>query len=150
MRAWSEAGPGALGFTGATTDQIQDISSERFLTQRIANPGVKIIIAQAGDSVVGFASLRAKDHHSVELSGIIVLQSASGAGVGTRLIRRALLLAAKLGFRSMVVRTEVFNHRALGFYRKNGFTETAKETEKVGQTEVEVRVLRKVLGRNTG
>jgi ribosomal protein S18 acetylase RimI-like enzyme len=146
-RAWNEAGRGALGFTGATDDSIREISSEEFLAQRIASPRVKMLVAESEGSIVGFASLQAEGPQSVELSGIVVLQSASGAGIGTRLIRKSFLLAAKLDFRTMTVRTETFNSRAIGFYRENGFTETAKETEKVGRTKVPILVLRKVLTR---
>jgi len=149
-RAWEEAGPGALGFTGATDDTIHEISTEEFLTQRIASDKAKILVAEVEGIIVGFAGLRTEGPQSVELSGMVVLRSASGAGIGTRLIRKSFALAAKLGFRTMTVRTEVFNQKAIAFYKKNGFTETAKETEKVGRTKVPVQVLRKMLSRTKG
>ena len=145
MRAWKEAGPGALGFTGATEEAIEEISSERFLLGRLASPNVRMLVAVAGGEVVGFASLRAEGGRSVELSGIVVLQSASGAGVGTRLIRKSSALAARLGYRAVTVRTEAFNKMAIGFYGKNGFTEAGKTTEKVGRVRVELQVLQKKL-----
>lgn len=145
MRAWREAGPGALGFTGATEDAVREISSVKFLSGRIATPNVKMLVAVSGGEVVGFASLRAGEGRDAELSGIVVLQSASGAGVGTRLVRKSSALAARLGFRAITVRTEVFNRRAIGFYKKNGFTETGKTTEKVGRIRVALQVLRKTL-----
>ena len=144
-RAWREAGSGALGFTGATEDTIRDISSADFLVQRIANPKMRILVADAGGEIVGFASIRAESPKTAELSGIVVLQSASGSGIGTRLIKRTMRLAAGLGFRTIIVRTEVFNERAIGFYKRNGFTESARTTENVGRTEVPVQVLRKVI-----
>ncbi len=143
--AWRESGPGALGFTGATDEAVKEISSERFLMERLASPKVRILIATADSEVVGFASLRSEEEGRVELSGVVVMQSASGQGVGTRLIRKSLALAARLGFRTISVRTEVFNKKAIGFYKKNGFTETGKATEKVGRTRVELQVLQKVL-----
>jgi len=145
--AWKEVGPGALGFTGATDDAIREISTEEFLTRRIASDRVKILVAEVEGSIVGFAGLRTEGPQTVELSGIVVLRSASGAGIGTRLIRKSFALAERLGFKTMTVRTEIFNQRAIAFYRKNGFTETARETEKVGRTRVTVQVLRKMLGR---
>ena len=144
-RAWQEASPGALGFTGATDDAIREISSEAFLAQRIASPKVRILVAEVDGVIAGFASLKAEPPRNVELSGIVVLQSASGTGVGTKLIRKSFLVAAKLGFRSLTVRTEIFNRRAIEFYKKNGFAETAREVEKVGRTKVPIQVLRKVL-----
>ena len=143
MRAWKEAGPGALGFTGATEEAIKEISTEKFLAGRLVSPNVRMLVAVAGSEVVGFASLRSEEGRSVELSGIVVLQSSSGAGVGTRLIRKSSALASKLGFMAITVRTEAFNKRAIGFYRKNGFTEAGRTTEKVGRARVELQVLRK-------
>ena len=145
IRAWKEAGPGALGFTGATDEAIREISSERFLAQRLASPNVRILIAVEEGQVVGFASLRAEGVGSAELSGIVVLESSSGRGVGTRLIRKSLALAGRMGFRTVSVRTEVNNGRAIGFYKKNGFTETGRTAEKVGRTRVSLQVLRKTL-----
>lgn len=145
MRAWKEAGPDALGFTGATEEAIREISSEKFLTERLGSPNVKMLIATAGSDVIGFASLRKGGARSVELTGIVVLKRASGLGVGTRLVRKAFALATRLGFRTISVRTEVFNKRAIGFYRKNGFTESGKATEKVGRIRVSLQVLQKTL-----
>ena len=145
MEAWKEAGPGALGFTGATEEAMKEISSERFLAERLASPNVKMLIATAGRDVLGFASLRSEGKRNVELSGIVVLQSTSGLGIGTRLVRKSLALAARLGFRTVTVRTEAFNRRAIGFYRKNGFTESGKTTEKVGRTRVQLQILQKTL-----
>jgi len=144
-RAWKEAGPGALGFTGATEDVIREISLADFLVQRIADPKLRIMVADAGGDIVGFASIRAEGPRTAELSGMVVLQSVSGSGIGSRLIQRALRLAAGLGFKIVTVRTEVFNERAIGFYKRNGFIESARATEKVGRMKVPVRVLRKVI-----
>jgi len=144
-RAWREAGPGALGFTGASEDAIRDISSADFLVKKINDPNLRMIVADAGGDIVGFASIRAEGPRAAELSGIVVLQSASGSGIGTRLIQRTFRLAAGLGFKTMVVRTEVFNERAIGFYKRNGFTESATATEKVGRMKVPVQVLRKAI-----
>jgi ribosomal protein S18 acetylase RimI-like enzyme len=145
LRAWKEAGPAALGFTGATDEAIREISSEGFLAARLASPKVKMVVAITGDEVVGFASLKAEDQENVELSGIVVLQSESGRGVGTRLVRKSFALARKLGYRTVRVKTEAFNRRAIGFYKKNGFTETGKASERVGRTKVSLQVLQMTL-----
>src|SRR5271157_751691 len=126
MQAWKEAGPGALGFTGATDESIKEIASEEFLAQRLMSPRVRIVVAEREKRIQGFASIRALNQGEVELTGIVVLQSTSGMGLGTKLLRRACDLAVKLGFRKVIVMTEVFNKKAIGFYKKNGFTEKRK------------------------
>ena len=47
-------------------------------------------------------------------------------GVGSRLLRKALDVARKRGFNSVLVKTEVTNDKAINFYRKAGFTESGK------------------------
>jgi ribosomal protein S18 acetylase RimI-like enzyme len=147
-RAWQEAGPGALGFTGATDGAIKMISSEEFLLRRLTSPNVRIVVAERDKEILGFASIRAMEKkEEAELSGIVVLEGASGLGLGTKLIGKACESTMKLGFKRLVVKTEALNHRAIGFYKKNGFTESTKIFEKVGRVKVPVLVLERKLGR---
>jgi ribosomal protein S18 acetylase RimI-like enzyme len=144
-RAWRESGPDALGFTGATDKAIKEIASREFLIQRITSPRTRILIAERNRRVLGFASLRTLGREKGELSGIVVLPSESGKGFGTRLVEKAFRVATKLGVKRLVVKTEVFNDRAIGFYQKNGFVKTRKTNEKVGRKKVPVQVLEKRL-----
>ena len=143
QRAWKEAGPDALGFTGATDKAIREIVSEEFLTRRITSPKNRILIAERNGRVLGFASLRIIGRGKGELSGIVVLRSESGKGLGTKLVEKACKTAARLGIKRLIVKTEVFNERAIAFYKKSGFAETRKENEKVGRRKVPVQVLEK-------
>jgi N-acetylglutamate synthase-like GNAT family acetyltransferase len=148
IKAWRQAGRGALGFTGATDDAIKTISSEEFLLRRLTSPNVKIMIAARDSEVRGFASVRTIRKGEAELSGIVVLESASHAGLGTRLIAKACESAVKLGFKRLIVKTEAFNVRAIGFYKENGFTESTKTTEKVGGVKVPLLILERKLQRS--
>lgn len=146
MKAWRESGPDALGFTGATDEAVKEIASEEFLTRLLSSPNAKIVVAEGeGMRILGFASLRKGEERKVELSGVVVLRDASGKGVGTRLVRKACDMARKQGFREMIVKTEVFNRRAVDFYKRNGFTESGKGTEKVGRTKVPIQILERRL-----
>lgn len=141
VRAWKEAGPGALGFTGATDEAIAEISSESFLSMRLKSPNARMVVAEYGGRIIGFASIRAKAAGAGELTGIVVLEGATGKGLGTRLLRKACQAAAKMRHRTLEVKTEVLNRRAIDFYKKNGFTETGRSSVKVGRTTVPVQVL---------
>ena len=145
IQAWKEAGPGSLGFTGATYEEVKDVASIEFLTKRLASPKVRFVVGESEDRVLGFASLRDEGKAEGELSGIVVLQSASGMGLGTKLLHKSFAVAASLGIRVLTVKTETFNQRAIGFYKKNGFVETKKSVQKVGKTRVPVLMLEKKL-----
>jgi len=145
IEAWKEAGPGALGFTGATDEAIREIASEEFLKKRLATPTIQMMVAEEGRRIIGFSSVRRVEAGEAELSGIVVLESATGRGVGSRLLRKALDAARKRGFNSVRVKTEVTNERAINFYRKAGFTETGKAVERVGGARVALRFMVKRL-----
>lgn len=145
IEAWREAGPGALGFTGATDEAIREIASEEFLKKRLASPNIQMVVAEEEGRVIGFSSVRKVEERKAELSGITVLERAKGRGIGTKLIRKAVEGARRRGFTSMLVKTEVVNDRAIGFYKKAGFVESSKAVEKVGRTRVALQVLIKKL-----
>ena len=145
LRAWKEAGPSALGFTGAADDAIKTISSEEFLTQRLSSPSIRIVLAELDREVLGFASVRATRKREGELSGVVVLESASRKGIGSKLVRKACQTATKMGIDYLSVKTEVFNHRAINFYKDNEFTESGRVTEKVGRAKVPLMVLNRRL-----
>ncbi len=146
MQAWKEAGPGALGFTGATEEAVKEIASEGFLVRRLSSPKVTFVIAEQEGRIVGFASVQAIEQRRAELSGIVVLQGVAGKGIGTKLLRKACGAAARSGIERLEVKTEVLNRRAIGFYKKNKFVETRKITQKVGRMKVPLQVLERKAG----
>jgi len=89
LEAWRLAGPSALGWTGATDENIEEISSASFLQGFIGNPNLKVFISKKGEEVVGFCAIRKIDDRSVELAGIIVRQDQIGKGIGTSLFDMA-------------------------------------------------------------
>jgi ribosomal protein S18 acetylase RimI-like enzyme len=143
LKAWDEAGPGAMGFSGATDEAISAIASPDFLEKRLMSPNTRMVVAEETKEVIGFASLRLGKE--AELSGIVVLQKATGRGIGTRLLRKALDVARKRGYHRLSVKTEASNARAIGFYKKAGFTESHRTNEGVGRDRVPVQVLVKQL-----
>ncbi|MGD1054680.1 MAG: GNAT family N-acetyltransferase [Nitrososphaerales archaeon] len=146
IQAWKEAGPDALGFTGATDEAIKEIASEEFLEKMLSSPRILMVVAEEDGKIIGFSSVRRVKEREAELSGIIVLESATGRGVGTKLLRKAVGAAKRRGYFSMLVKTEVANERAIRFYRRAGFTESGKVVEKVGRTKVALRLMVKRLG----
>jgi ribosomal protein S18 acetylase RimI-like enzyme len=145
LEAWREAGPGALGFAGATDEVRRELASEQTLKTMLANPTLQIFLAQDADEVVGFSSLKEVDSSTAELSGIVVLQKLVGRGLGKELFEIARESAVREGYLRMTVRTEVVNDRAIQFYKKLGFFEIAKTTEEVEGTRVRLTVLERKL-----
>ncbi len=145
IEAWRQAGPAALGFAGANDEAIGEIASEEFLKKRLATPTIQMMVAEEGRKIVGFSSVRRVGEREAEVLAIVVLQSAAGKGVGSRLLRKALDAARRRGFSSIRAKTEATNERAIRFYRSAGFTESGKGLERVGGARVSLRLMVKRL-----
>lgn len=146
LEAWREAGPSAWGWTGATEASIQELASADFLHKLLSNPRMKILLATGDDRIVGFAANRKVDETTVELAGIIVSEHSTGKGVGTALMKACLETASTGGFDEVIVKTETFNARAIGFYEANGFERTGESVEEIEGKRIDLVVLRRRLG----
>jgi ribosomal protein S18 acetylase RimI-like enzyme len=138
LKAWKEAGPGALGWTGATEETIRHIASHGFLSNLLERDDTRVFITLHEGQMVGFSSNRRIDDELVELSGIVILESMTGVGIGHRLIEHSIEAARDDGYTKMVVKTESFNERAVNFYLRNGFRQEATKEEEVEGSNVEL------------
>ncbi len=137
-RAWTEAEPGAPGFVGATDQIIEELITPEAVRQRIGGPERRMFLAWDGEEVVGFGATRRVDDETVELAGVIVLESYSGRGIGSGLIDEAMDRVRAEGYRRMIVRTEVTNERARAVYEARGFAVSGSMSEAVEGEAVEV------------
>ncbi len=137
-QAWEQAGPEAEGFVGASDQVISELTAPEVVRERIGGPDRRMFLAWDRERVVGFAATKRVDAKTVELAGIIVLESSSGRGVGSRLVEAAIRRAQAEGYLGMVVRTEITNQRARAFYETRGFTVDGSTFESVEGEMVEV------------
>lgn len=136
--AWEEAGPDAPGFAGATEEVITELTQPELIRQRIEGVGRRLFVAIESGRIIGFAATRRITTEDIELAGVVVLQSLTGKGIGTRLLHLAATAARISGYQRMRVLTETTNDAARAFYEANGFTLTGTATERVEETEVAV------------
>lgn len=137
-RAWAEAGPGAPGWTGATDESVSRLASADYITSLVEHGYTRIFLAWDDGEAVGFSSNGRVDDETVELSGIVVLESATGRGIGSQLLESARDAAVEDGYRRMLVKTEAFNDRAIGFYEGKGFEERGRSVTDVEGVQVEL------------
>jgi ribosomal protein S18 acetylase RimI-like enzyme len=91
--------------------------------------------AQPGGAPVGYALVGAPDldaarEGDIELKRIYALSRFHGTGLGAALMDRAVAAAA--GYRRLLLGVYARNHRALAFYRKQGFAEIGTRRFDVG------------------
>ena len=136
--AWQQAGPTAPGFAGATDEVIRELTTRAAIVERLGGPDRRMFLAWSGGRVIGFAATTRIDDETVELAGIIVLQSMLGRGIGSSLVEATTPACRNEGYRRIIVRTEADNDRALGFYEGQGFTRSQETTEDVEGTSIAV------------
>ena len=136
--AWRQAGPEAPGFAGATEEVIAEIAAPEAIAARLGGPQRRMFIAWVNNRIGGFATTRRLTFAAIELSGVVVLQSLIGGGVGSALFRGAADSAREDGFHKMTVSTETDNERALRFYERCGFTVVGRSTTDAAGADIEV------------
>jgi ribosomal protein S18 acetylase RimI-like enzyme len=136
--AWQQSGPEAPGFVGATDELIRELTTRAAIVERLGGPDRRMFLARLGNRVVGFSATARIDAATVELAGIIVLQSLLGHGIGNTLVTAAVAACQEQGYRRMIVKTETDNQRAIRFYEAQGFTRIEQRTEGVNGLTVPV------------
>lgn len=105
----------------------QNLSVER-LTSELNNPNSEFYFAEDEDSVIGYlkvncndAQTENKESDSMEIERIYVLKKYLGQKIGQLLFDKAIALGKEKGKKYLWLGVWEENHRALRFYKKNGF-----------------------------
>lgn len=142
LGAWKLVGASALGWTGATNENIREIASKDFLRGMVENPNLMVFVDKAGEEILGFSALRKINTTLVELAGIVVRQDYVGRGIGSALFEKAKAAAVESGFTAMLVKTESANDRALSFYKEKGFIKQKTAIEELNNEKVSLTVMK--------
>ena len=112
------------------------------LTEELNNKNSQFFFALVDNIPVGFlkvnigdAQTELKEADGMELQRIYVLQDYHGKSVGQALFEKAKSLAIEGGYPYLWLGVWEENHRALNFYRKNGFVPFDKHIFKMGDEE---------------
>ena len=121
----------------------EHLTAPRF-EQYVADPARAVLLAEDGDTTVGYAMLvhgepydeavRGLVRHrpTTELSKIYVLPTAHGGGVARELLRAAVEVGRQVGAAGMWLGTNQANVRAQRFYEKSGFERIGTKRFHVG------------------
>lgn len=108
---------------------LAELSSDAF-AKRIADPSLRVIVAELEAHRVGFAVLALAAESPVpgcpraELATLYVSRHFAGRGIGSTLLAEALEIAAEQsGERGLWLSANARNEGAVAFYRRLGFSE---------------------------
>lgn len=105
------------------------------------------LIAESDDEAIGYARLRWKDTHTVELQRIYVLNVWMGHGVGGALMEACLQEAETRGFATIWLGVWEHNPRAVAFYKKWGFEQVGTHVFHLGDDpQTDLIMQRKIRG----
>ena len=94
------------------------------LDKMYALPYGGIILCKDGDDFIACVGIRKIDDETAEMKRMWVKTSHQGKGIGSELLKRAMELAEKSGYKK--IKLDTLNHMlpAINLYKKNGFIET--------------------------
>jgi len=112
------------------------------LSAELANPNAAFYFAVLNEEVIGYlkinfgdAQTELKDNKAVEIERIYVLQAYHGKKIGQLLYNKAIEIAKEHQAHYVWLGVWEENHRALQFYKKNGFVPFDTHIFKLGNDE---------------
>ena len=116
------------GIRTAIAHEVLEQLSTPAVSAMLATPGMRFIVAERADHLVGFAQLSLDAVHELmphrpaaELNRLYVQDRFTGRGIGKALLARAEVLARDEGAATLWLTAWVGNTRALAFYPRCGY-----------------------------
>jgi ribosomal protein S18 acetylase RimI-like enzyme len=129
-----------------TKEDLEKYLKESFaadkLIAELENPDAVFYFAEVDDNVIGYlkinfgdAQTELRDNKAVEIERIYVLQAYHGKKIGQLLFNKAIEIAKEHQAHYVWLGVWEENHRALQFYKKNGFLQFDTHIFKLGNDE---------------
>ena len=121
---------------------LEESFSNEKLSLELDNPYSSFYFAALEDNVVGYLKINfgasqteLKDNEALEIERIYVLQAFHGKKLGQALYEKAISIAKEMKVKYVWLGVWEQNHRALQFYKKNGFIPFDTHIFKLGNDE---------------
>jgi ribosomal protein S18 acetylase RimI-like enzyme len=121
---------------------LEESFSNKKLLAELINPDSTFYFAEIEDNVVGYLKINfgdsqteLKENEALEIERIYVLQKFHGKKIGQALYEKATSIAKEMKVNYLWLGVWEENHRALHFYKKNGFVPFDTHIFKLGNDE---------------
>jgi ribosomal protein S18 acetylase RimI-like enzyme len=121
---------------------LEESFSNEKLSSELNNPYSSFYFAEIENNVVGYLKINfgasqteLKDNEALEIERIYVLQAFHGKKIGQLLFNKAIEIAKEHKAQYVWLGVWEENHRALQFYKKNGFVQFDTHIFKLGNDE---------------
>lgn len=141
-------------YEGNTHENLRQYLEEAFAVEKLEaelnDVNTAFYFAKRGDEIIGYLKLNfgesqteIKDTNALEIERIYVLKIYQGRQLAPLLFNKAIEIARLENINYVWLGVWEENHRAIRFYKKNGFTEFDKHIFKLGndeQTDIMMRL----------
>jgi len=109
-------------------DWSQSIEGKKYFTNLVNNPNACCLVAEEKIKLIGYIAATYKEfdyrkRKYIEINNMGVMPTFRSRGIGTLLIKECLKWARSKGFQKIYVNSYFQNHKAINFYKRNGFLE---------------------------
>lgn len=102
------------------------------------NGGIFLVLTE-NDQIIGTGAIRGLEDNVCELKRLWVLSEHQGKGLGYRMLQELLSFAREKGYERMRLETDPeAQSRAVDFYKRNGFYEIARYSERTDDIAMEI------------
>ncbi|MES2513716.1 MAG: GNAT family N-acetyltransferase [Bacteroidota bacterium] len=140
-----------LTFTETFSDQNSDADMQKYIQENLSvqklltelhTIGSEFYFLRATDNVIGYLKLNRglaqtekQSHDSLEIERIYVCREFHGKGFGNLLLKQAINSAEDQQLKYIWLGVWEQNHKAISFYKKNGFIQFDTHVFKLGEDE---------------
>ncbi len=113
---------------GVPEEYVRKVFAEETLLKAIASGKATFYLALENNEIIGFAQTVQQEAHTAELDRIVVFPNHARKGVGTQLLKQAIVDQDKKGINTIIVNAGKEEAHARQFYEKNGFKQMKEAT----------------------
>jgi len=113
---------------GIPEEYVKKAFAAETLLKAVSGRKAIFYIALENKEIIGFAQTIQQDANTTELDRILVFTQHMRKGVGTQLLKEAILDQKQKGVNTIIVRTGKEEVHARRFYKKNGFKQIKEAT----------------------
>lgn len=107
---------------------VNNYFSEEKISEELADPKIKYLLACSGDEITGYAKLSLQpeelktcSERPLEIARLYTKPELIGKGIGKRLVAESVDFAQKNNFDSLCLSAWQKNEKAVAFYKREGF-----------------------------
>lgn len=119
-----------VGKFGIPEEYVKRAFAEETLLEACTSGKADFYLAVENDEIIGFAQITQRECYVAELDRIVVFPQYARKGIGTQLLRKAIMDHKQKRVTTVIVKAGREETHARRFYEKNGFEKNRRRTNR--------------------